>query len=303
MNVKASWSAQSILRILKNPVYIGTLIQGKETRINYKIKKKTLKPKEEWDIVNNNHEPIIDLITFEDVQRALSLDTRTSPNEEYVYLFSGILRCGECGEIMKRQTLKNSKNHYTYFYCTNCSCKGIAENLLKDSVYLHVKNLISQLITMKSFFNTLDTSNLQKIKVKNIKAQMGQKEVSLKRVRNFKKGLYEDFASGKMLEKDYNSYYADYCKDEKEIELQIKIMQSEISDILSNKDEHSLWITRFKQQENISELNRSIVIGLIENIFIHHDSTIEILYRFDNEYNNIMQFLQSSKAKEVVQNG
>ena len=75
------WSAVTIRTILTNPIYIGTLIQGKRTTPNYKIKKMHVRKESEWSVVENNHEPIIDRLTFFTVKKMLERDTRTSPND------------------------------------------------------------------------------------------------------------------------------------------------------------------------------------------------------------------------------
>ncbi len=36
--------------------YIGTLVQGKSERVNYKVKKSVVKPADEWVRVPNAHE-------------------------------------------------------------------------------------------------------------------------------------------------------------------------------------------------------------------------------------------------------
>lgn len=53
------WSDTTIIRMLKDETYTGTLIQGKQTTFNYKLKNKKHKPQEEWETVHNVHEPII----------------------------------------------------------------------------------------------------------------------------------------------------------------------------------------------------------------------------------------------------
>ena len=82
-NEIAEWSHNIVRRIAENPVYIGTLIQGKSTTPNYKLKKNiVIKDMEEWAIVENNHEPLIDERIFYVVQRLLRLDMRTSPKQD-----------------------------------------------------------------------------------------------------------------------------------------------------------------------------------------------------------------------------
>ena len=53
------WSAVQIKRILTNEVYIGNMVQGKQERISYKVKKRLDKPEEEWVRVENTHTAVI----------------------------------------------------------------------------------------------------------------------------------------------------------------------------------------------------------------------------------------------------
>ena len=117
VKAESVWSANMVLRILKNPIYIGTLEQGRVTTPNYKIKRLVYKPREEWAVVEGCHEPVIDSDIFEIVQKVLALDTRTSPGGEGVELFSGLVYCGECGGAMIRKTVPSGKKKYVYYVC------------------------------------------------------------------------------------------------------------------------------------------------------------------------------------------
>ncbi len=64
-----NWSSATILKILKNPVYLGHLEQGKTTKISFKSKKSISVPKEKRFLVKNTHEAIIDEKTFEKANR------------------------------------------------------------------------------------------------------------------------------------------------------------------------------------------------------------------------------------------
>lgn len=85
------WSATQIKRILTNEVYIGTLVQGKQERISYKVKKRLDKPESEWVKVENTHEGIIRETDFAVVQRLLKYDGRASKTSDSSNLFAGYL--------------------------------------------------------------------------------------------------------------------------------------------------------------------------------------------------------------------
>ena len=66
------WNGTTIRRILKNEVYIGNTVGHKVKKINYKIKKQVMLPKDNWIKVENTHEPIISREEFERVQNILN---------------------------------------------------------------------------------------------------------------------------------------------------------------------------------------------------------------------------------------
>lgn len=101
-----AWVSKTVTRILSNRVYLGHLEQGKRTKEGHRKNKYYYKPREAWNICNNVHEPVIDELDFELVQELMAIDTRTSQNNERLYLFSGYIVCGLCGQPL---TVKNTK--------------------------------------------------------------------------------------------------------------------------------------------------------------------------------------------------
>lgn len=113
----SGWSSVTVKRILTNEVYLGHLLQGKRERVNYKVKKMQMRPKEEWVKVENTHEPLISEDDFEIVQQLLKADGRKSPKTGKSSPFVGLLFCGDCGEQMirrvNRYVIKRKKRFIT----------------------------------------------------------------------------------------------------------------------------------------------------------------------------------------------
>ena len=107
------WCAMTITSILKNRMYCGDMVQGRYRIKSYKVHVQETVPKDEWYIVENTHEAIIDRETFEKVQRLLLWDTRTGPQQNKLYLFSGFLKCADCGKSMTRSKVGDT----VYYYC------------------------------------------------------------------------------------------------------------------------------------------------------------------------------------------
>lgn len=62
------WRYHAISSMLTNEIYIGNMVQGRFANISYKTKKKRKVSKQNWTIVQNTHEPIIDKELWNQVQ-------------------------------------------------------------------------------------------------------------------------------------------------------------------------------------------------------------------------------------------
>lgn len=109
------WKSSVIRNILKNEVYIGTIVSHKTKKINFKSEKRVKVDKDDYIIVPNVHEPIIDKDTFSKVQDMLNLNSyiKTKTNESrykpYVY-------CSNCNTRMQ---INYNNSKVKYFRCNN----------------------------------------------------------------------------------------------------------------------------------------------------------------------------------------
>lgn len=93
------WSTRTVDQILHNPTYIGDMVQGRHKVTSYKIHDIIPVDEADWFWVEGTHEAIIDADTFQKVQDLMSRNTRVSPKRNNLYLFSGFLRCADCGRV------------------------------------------------------------------------------------------------------------------------------------------------------------------------------------------------------------
>lgn len=67
----ALWQGSSILDILRNPCYIGCIVERKSYNELYKGKQLKIIPPSRWNLIKNTHEAIIDEDTFYKVQKMI----------------------------------------------------------------------------------------------------------------------------------------------------------------------------------------------------------------------------------------
>lgn len=118
------WENTMICAILRNRVYVGDMIYGRYERLQVGGKNRQ-KPKDEWKIFMNHHEPIIEREVFEAVQerRGSSKNVMGERKTEERHPLTGKLFCGCCGRSL---TYRNN-NRNPYFYCSRRYASGMGE--------------------------------------------------------------------------------------------------------------------------------------------------------------------------------
>lgn len=97
------WSETTVKRILTNETYIGTLTQGTCEKVSYKSRKVVALPREQWIVVKNHHEPIIDEELFNKVQslrQSRRVIAENQIGDKKVHKLAGKIRCKDCGSTM-----------------------------------------------------------------------------------------------------------------------------------------------------------------------------------------------------------
>ena len=101
------WQPTTILQVLKNRVYTGTLIQGRNQKHLYEGKSRERLSEEHWTVTENAHEAIISMDTFEKVQEKISEKSapiKRSRKENATAkddtIFRGMVYCNLCQKRM-----------------------------------------------------------------------------------------------------------------------------------------------------------------------------------------------------------
>lgn len=296
----SGWTFASVLRILKDEIYTGTLVQGKYGKPNYKVKNYTKKPKEEWIRVENTHEAIISKNDYALVQELIKLDMRISPNADKVYLFSGLLRCGCCGAHLTRKTVYQKEKKYYYYVCPTGKKRGcetpmrISEGSLISCVKESLKAYIKNVVSMDHIISSINKEAVNQELVAQYQIQLAESEKQLAQIQGYKSTLYENFVNGILDKDEYITLKNDYTSDierlEKTIE-QLTLKVKEIEDVTMD------WTEYFKQFSEMDELNRRMVITLIESITITGKNKLDIKFRFQANYEEYLAILHKQGIK------
>ncbi len=295
------WSAGMVLRILKNPTYIGTLEQGRVTTPSYKVKRLVYKPRAEWAIVENHHEAIIDRYDFENVQRVLALDTRTSVSGRAVEIFSGMVFCGECGAPMIRKTVPSGKKKYVYYVCAanknekTCTSHSLRDVSLEEAMLELVQNHIRDVIDLSELLDLTDTAQLQMANIKKLQERIAKKQEEIQRCQKLLQSLYESLTDGILDNQEYQDLKKTYTRRRDEAEEQIDAFQREMEQEIDCTNDRG-WINQFRKHQGITALDRAIVVSLIERVMIYREHRVEVVFRWNDEYQRLMELLAQAHS-------
>ena len=304
-NAKALWSAGTVIRMLKNPIYTGVLVQGKETTPSYKVHKRITKDESEWSIIEDSHEAIISKIDFDSVQKVLKCDTRRSPGGKAVGLFSGMIFCGDCGASMVRKTVPAGDKKYVYYVCSahkqdkSCSPHRIRDNALEEIVLDSLKQHISEVVDMSELLEITDTAPLRTAQAQKVQRQLDKKHEEYEKLQKLLMSLYENLTDGIIDREEYTRLKASFTARADEAEKQMDALREQLEDIHNHGTENA-WMNEFIKRQGLTTLDRAVVVALIDKILIHSNDVVEIIYRWQDEFAWQLDILRSSKLREVV---
>lgn len=303
---KATWSAGNVLRVLKNPVYIGTLTQGRETTPSYKVHKRIGRPESEWAVIPDSHPAIISREDFDTVQKVLSLDTRRTSDNAAVSLFSGMVFCAECGASMVRKTVTASGKKYIYYICSahkqdkSCSPHRIRDTMLENIVLTAMQGHIQQVIDLDSLLKVTDTAPLRTAQAQKVQCELDMKRSEMERVNRLLMSLYENLADEIITRDEYTKMKQRFTTRASELEKQLDALQNTLAEIKNKDCSDNAWMKKFKQYENLTELDRCAVVELIDRIAIGADRYVDIKFRWQDEFAWFHDSLTPENRKEAV---
>lgn len=313
-NLKSQWTHMHVLRILGNPVYTGTLVQGKETTPNYKVKKKVKRDQSKWSQVENTHEAIIASVDFNNVQEQLQMDTRTGAAKEKVYFLSGIVKCGGCGANMVRKTVPSGKRKFVYYVCGShkgnkniCGPHSINAESLEESVLKLLNHQIKNVTDLGRILDKLEDAQIREGEMDKKSGKIAKKKKEIQKYNSLRLDLYEDYKDGLITKEEYLELKEIYEERIRAAEQMLETMEVETAFLANGQGDVCGWVNEFKKYGYLECLSREVVISLIEQILIYEKKKgeryprIEIHFKYAQEFQASLNLLEELHQDSGIQ--
>ena len=298
------WGSSTIVHILSNPCYLGHTCNFK-TRKHFKDKKSHYVDQDQWTIIENTHEAIIDQETFDNVQRLRKNIRRYPDGWGEAHPLGGLLFCADCGGKMYVHRTNNGKR-IPQFTCaeygkipvgTRCKTQ---HRVNADVVMTLIKETLREIIS----FSKEDEDEFVRIVRKAVASQQSD-EASDQRARldECRKRsqeldvllckIYEDNALGRLPDRRYAVLEAQYTKEQEALDSEIINLQNLVSGGNESHLSAGKFIALVKRYQDFEELTTTMLNEFIYKILVHErdqkgrpDSpqTIEIYFNFIGKF-------------------
>lgn len=273
------WDQTTVRHILENRQYTGCTVNFKSTFVSFKVKKKVHIPEEEWQIIPNTQETIIDDDTFERVQE-LRKHRRRNTATGKTSMFSGLLYCADCGSKLYYCASKSIKDGQEFYRCSqykenrgSCNIHFIRDSVLKKLVLDTMRKVAKYVQEFEPVFLYLfsEQNTLGREKsIRNMRQNIEKAKTRIKELDMLIERIYEDNVLGKISDERFLRMSANYESEQKELLATVESDEQTVKKAEQEKVDLKVFLDTIRKCTDLKELTPTIVNTLIKRIDVHN---------------------------------
>ena len=300
-----AWYAGTISNILKNQAYIGNMVQGKRRTRLSENEARHFTEEEDWIVVENTHEPIVDKELFDKVRKVLGQKVEESsftsergknlPIKDDI--FAGILFCGNCKRRLpqlSRIIEKDGRLERQYFYACRynydfggekCGCTILEQELVKAVHKILEVNIAALTESEKTEAVVKGVMN------KNLKQCDGQirKLEKLIEKQNYEESKdCQRYVTGEVSKEEFKHMQEKTADAVMRLRGQISDEQAKYRRFKRFFEKKLQWLRAIYRFQSEPYLDRNMLEILVHSIYLYSDNRMEINLNFKDEYAEMM---------------
>ena len=311
------WNKHMITEILKDITYLGHLAQRKASQCLYAGISFHRTEEQDWIIVENTHEPIIEQELFDKVQAINSAAAEKSKANSGKYdhlpkavnIYGKKFTCADCGSVMKLVRSFSTKKDKVYFtfkcptYAEHgtraCNAKKMRKADLDEAVlstiqaqldlFVDMQDSLHQLLAMKK---AMAKQNGQKDEIKSLQKKLDHKK-------GLFGGLYRDLREGLISDEDYAQTREVILGEIKRLEKQLAELEGTTNRFEEQLRGEKKWAELVKKYHHATEVAAEMVDAMIVSMKMNKDSSLSIEFNHMDEFKAIYDTIDILR-KEVA---
>ena len=280
------WSSERISEMLQNETYIGNMVQGRSVKISYKSKKCLKQDRENWVVVEETHEPLVDNETFQKV-RMLVDSRRHTRSRTYDFLLKGMIFCHECGYPLAVLNRRNAAGEdVLYFVCRTyqrftragvCTCHSIKEKTVTDAVIAKAREVCEACLNPRELLPMAQEAVEQAQKENAPENEMQAIQNRIDSLTDNLDKMYMDRLSGLLAETDFERIYQRVKMERAALEDKLEALEAQKECPVSTEDRARALVQKFMDSAFTS---RELLVSLIQRVELTEEKQIIIKFRF-----------------------
>ena len=270
------WSSPTVYQMLHNQTYAGNLVQGRHKKISYKTEKTMWLPKSQWIVVENTHEPIIDMETFETVQMMLKERTRSAAGG-MIHPLARKVVCSCCGCIME-QTGRPPRADGTRIRYVRCRMHQRAPEQCGNKTCTNLTDL-QNVVLQRIRAYVSDWFDPEKVKLPEQDDPVRQRNQAMReelrklrgdveRRRKAMQELYLDKVSGLIDSAQFFEMNKSFLDEVSSAEARIEKLESELEQQKEESATIQTQMQRVRELAQVSHLTRELAVLLVDRVVV-----------------------------------
>lgn len=311
------WNKHMVTEILKDITYLGHLAQRKGSQCLYAGISFHRTEEQDWIVVENTHEPIIEQELFDKVQainNAAAEKAKTNSGKydhlpKAVNIYGKKFTCADCGSVIKLVRSFSTKKDKVYFtfkcptYAEHgtraCNAKKMRKADLDEAVLSAMKAQLDLFVDMQDSLHRLlamkkamANQSQQKDEIKSLKKKLDHKK-------GLFSGLYRDLREGLITDEDYAQAREIILADIDRMEKQLSELEGTTTRFEEQLRGEKKWAELVRKYHNATEVTAEMVDVMIASMKMNEDSSLEITFNHMDEFKAIYDTIEILR-KEVA---
>ena len=295
------WIISTVANILRNPMYLGHMAQGKQRAALCEGQEKKNVKREDWIIVKHTHEPIVTQSLFDEA--TLVFDKRSSAYQAHRHknkndeqkrsdlLLYDTVFCADCGRALARRKLSKKKNQpptwafkcKQYLDLGACSPKFILEQDLYVAVYHAIRSQVQSYVEVSSILDKLNQDSSYQSRLMRCEQKIASTSKEIRRLDSLRESAYEDYASQLLTTSEYQFASDKYQADIEQQKNKLTLLQDERNTYTTATAQTNHWIATFEKFMTEPELSRAMVQAFIHRVEVSKIDQLTITFKFRDE--------------------
>lgn len=281
------WNTSVLRTLLDNPAHSGNLAQHRTTTISYKNHKWQRRPKEDWIVIENAHEPIIPKELWDRVKEVeASVSTGKPTKRGFMHPLSGLMFCADCGQKMRLGWNMPKDIPYFNFNCgtrsrcgsSACFSHFITVPVLEKIIMQDVAEKAEKILGHETEFKRKYLERQASLADKNqaeVRKELKKAEKRAKELDKLIETAFEEKVSGKIPESVCIRLIEKYTAERTELKEKIVALTQGLEEVAQVKtDVNDEFIRRLKKYCKEPKLTREMCLSLFEKIIIGGKETV-----------------------------